>query len=319
MQLKDKIYSLKALAEVKFLRKRIPLAVRWQLTNSCPSRCLYCNLWQIPAPEMTTQQIFSILDTLAAMGTKQVSFSGGEPMLREDLGQIIDYTCKLGISSSINTNGFEVPDKIEALKKVGLLKISLDGPREVNNKVRGHESAFDWAILAAEAAFQNKIKFTFCTTLTCYNLDSLGFMVELARKYHTLVAFQPLKEIYRGVKDISGLIPAKEEWQKAIQYRNEWVHGQPPLVKGLGIVYKRGKRWKISEDGKHLSLGLGGGDKPASSVDDLMGFIRPALFALVEAAEKTVRVYTGILRDRGINVSPEPQKRGFGISNGLVR
>ena len=216
MKLKNKITSALTLAKVKFLKKRIPLGVRFQLTNRCPSRCLYCNLYQMPSPELSTKQIFSILDELARMGTKRISFSGGEPLLRTDLGKIIDYTKNLSISPSINTSGFQVAERIGELKNLDLIKISLDGPAEVDKKVRGHKKAFDWAISAAESAYREGIKFTFCTTMTRYNLSSLEFMVNLARKYKTMVAFQPLKTIYRGVEDINSLYPTEEEWAKAI-------------------------------------------------------------------------------------------------------
>lgn len=229
MRLKNKVYSALTLAKVKFLGKRVPLAVRFQLTNRCPSRCLYCNLWQMPSEELTTKQVFSILDELAEMGTKRISFSGGEPLLRDDLGKIIDCAVSKGISVSINTNGVKVPEKIRELKNLDLIKISIDGPRDINNKVRGYKQAYDWVISAAEAAQKQGIKFTFCTTLTRYNLteytsrkakfnlSSIEFMVNLARKYKTMVAFQPLKTIYRGVKNISALYPTEEEWKKAIK------------------------------------------------------------------------------------------------------
>jgi len=217
MKLKNKIASALTLTKVRFLKQRIPLAIRWQLTNKCPSRCLYCNLWETPSKEMTTEQIFSVLDELAEMGTKRISFSGGEPTLRDDLGKIIDYTKSKGISPSINTNGFRVPEIIDQLKNLDLIKISLDGSREANNKVRGHKNAFYWATSAAEAADQTGIKFTFCSTLTKYNLKSLDFMVNLAKKYNTMVAFQPLKTIYRGVKNMDHLYPTPEEWKEAIK------------------------------------------------------------------------------------------------------
>ena len=243
MKLKTKFVSALTLAKVKFLKKRIPLAVRWQLTNRCPSRCLYCNLWQKPSPELSTSQVFSILDELAQMGTKRISFSGGEPTVRDDLGKIIDYTHKLGISPSINTCGVKVPEKIKELKNLDLMKISIDGPREVDNKVRGRKEAFDWAISAAEAAKKEGIKFTFCTTLTRYNLSSLKWMVNLARKYKTMVAFQPLKTIYRGVEDIHRLYPSKEEWHKAIEELRSLKKKYPQNIRNSFLLLDHIQNW----------------------------------------------------------------------------
>ena len=181
-----------------------------------------------------------------------IQFSGGEPTVRNDLGKIIDYTASKGISTSINTCGFGVPKEVGELKKLDLIKISLDGPPEVDKKVRGHKEAYNWAISAAEAAKKAGIKFTFCTTLTRYNLSSLEFMVNLARKYNTMVAFQPLKTIYRGVEDMNSLYPTKEEWHKAMRNLRELKRTYPENIRNSNLLidhiadwprYKKIKCW----------------------------------------------------------------------------
>jgi len=243
MKLKTKIELALTLAKAKFLGRRIPLAVRWQLTNRCPSRCLYCKLWQTSSTEMDTEQIFSVLDELADMGVKRISYSGGEPMLRNDIGEILDYTAGKGISVGINTNGFMVPEKINQLRSIDLLKISIDGPKEVDNKVRGHEDTYLWAISAADAALKQGIKFTFCTTLTKHNIGSLEFMVDLARRYNTMVAFQPLKTIYRGAKDIDSLYPAGEEWGKAMKELKRLKRKYPQNIRNSNLLLEYISNW----------------------------------------------------------------------------
>ena len=183
------------------------------------------------------------MDELVQMGTKRISFSGGEPLLREDLGEIIDYAVSKGISVSINTNGYRVPERIKELKGLDLIKISIDGPRKVNNKVRGHKKAYQWAISAAEAAKKEGIKFTFCATMTRHNLSTLEFMAKLAKKYNTLVAFQPLKTIYRGVKDMSGLYPTKEEWARAIKEIKELKKKYPKNIRNSSLLLDHIARW----------------------------------------------------------------------------
>lgn len=84
------------------------------------------------------------------------------------------------------------------------------------------------------------------------------------------------------------------EWRDTIKYRDEWVHSQPPLVKGLGIVYKRGQRWKFSDTGNSYELGLGGGDEPEYSVDDLLKFIQPSLSKFSETVDAVVKYYITI-------------------------
>ncbi|CAG0936953.1 hypothetical protein TFLX_05853 [Thermoflexales bacterium] len=82
-----------------------------------------------------------------------------------------------------------------------------------------------------------------------------------------------------------------KEWRSTIAYRDEWVHSQPPLIEGLGTLFRRGSRWKISTDGKGYKLGIELGDEPEYTIDDLLNFIRPALIKFAEAVTAVVAYY----------------------------
>lgn len=216
MRLKNRQQAVCSCLKVKFLNQRVPLAVRWQLTNRCVARCKYCTIWQIPEKEMSLEQIISILDEMAALGTKTISYSGGEPMLREDIGRILEETTQRGISTEMNSTGAGIPENIAKLKHLDFLKISLDGPEEVHDYVRGKHS-FRYAMDAAAAARANGLKFIFSTTLTKFNIQEIDFLLETAQRYNTLVAFQPLKNLYRGVQDIHAFIPEKKDYASAVE------------------------------------------------------------------------------------------------------
>jgi len=96
---------------------------------------------------------------------------------------------------------------------------------------------------------------------------------------------------------VNKLVDSKE-WCTTINYRNRLVHEQPPTVKGLGIVYKRGKRWKLLPNGRY-TLGIGGGDKPEYSAEDLVGFIKPAMFTYTDTLTSVVEFYTELLKGAG--------------------
>jgi hypothetical protein len=95
------------------------------------------------------------------------------------------------------------------------------------------------------------------------------------------------------------------EWQKTIKYRNDWVHSQPPLVKGLGIVYKRGQRWKLSDTENSYKLELGDGDELEYSVDDLLKFIQPALFKFIDTVNVATQFYIDLLKNHGFSFSED--------------
>jgi MoaA/NifB/PqqE/SkfB family radical SAM enzyme len=211
----SKVLSLKDILKSRVTGQRIPVAIRWQLTNRCSQKCIYCNIWQTPSDELTTDQIKQLLTEAAALGTRRISFSGGDPLCRKDFGLIVRHANSQGISCSINSNGSLIPKRLDAVKLLDLVKLSLDGPKQVHDSQKGAGS-FDKAIQAAEILKREGVKFTFACTITKHNVDHLGFVLELAQEHNTLVAFQPLKELYRGVKDIEGIAPEHAKYQKAI-------------------------------------------------------------------------------------------------------
>lgn len=230
MRIRNKAKAFYSFLGVKFFKKRVPLAVRWQLTNRCVLNCRYCNIGQTHQEELTLDEIVAILDQMSILGTQTISFSGGEPMLRQDIGEILAETAKRGISTEMNSTGAMIPSNFNKLKYLDFLKISLDGPENVHDFLRGKNS-YKMAIAAASASREHKLRFIFTTTLTKYNINEVKFLLDKAREYDTLVAFQPLKSLYRGVTDVSFLEPSKDDFKCAINYLIE--------QKKLGNAYLR--------------------------------------------------------------------------------
>lgn len=85
-----------------------------------------------------------------------------------------------------------------------------------------------------------------------------------------------------------------DNWRNTIDYRNKWVHDKPPILEGTGIGYERRNRLIVTADS--IGVSFGGGDEPRYSVDDLLAFIKPALFVFVETATALVSFYRELLR-----------------------
>ncbi len=98
------------------------------------------------------------------------------------------------------------------------------------------------------------------------------------------------------------------EWSKTIEYRNEWVHEQPPMVRDLGIVYKRKNRWEKSESGKNILFFGGSGDEAKYSVDDLINFIKPAAVQFSEVLDSVIEFYIKLLEPHGIRFESDNKK-----------
>ncbi|MBU0633602.1 MAG: radical SAM protein [Candidatus Omnitrophica bacterium] len=176
------------------------MAIRWDVTGRCPLRCKYCKIWKMKFRELDTRTIFRIIDELAAVGVKKISFSGGEPLLREDICAIIKQAKDKGISPELNSSGFCFSAKAAGLGALDLLKLSLDGPEEIHDVVREIKGSHKWVMDAARFAQEKRIKFIFCTTLTGYNIAHIEYMLKVAREFGTRVRFQPFKNV-RYLKD----------------------------------------------------------------------------------------------------------------------
>ncbi len=195
----------------------VPVAVRWNLLNRCACRCAYCSLWKTESKEIPFDGVREILRQFQRLGTRQISYSGGEPLLREDIGKIISETARLGIAPTMNSSGYGLKRHVEELKDLDLLKISLDGPREIHDLVRNRNGAYDTAIEAAEIASRRLRAFSFSTTISRYNVNHLSFLLDLAERHDSTVTFQPLKKLYRGIESMGDIAPESGELLTAVQ------------------------------------------------------------------------------------------------------
>jgi len=120
------------------------------VTYRCNLRCRMCDLWQRPKeanqPELDSAAFKKVIKDLAALRTTGVGFTGGEPLLRKDLFQLIGYAHRQGLATHLATNGLLLNSKnIQVLLGSGLdaLSVSLDGPTAaIHDFVRGKKGTF---------------------------------------------------------------------------------------------------------------------------------------------------------------------------------
>lgn len=84
----------------------------------------------------------------------------------------------------------------------------------------------------------------------------------------------------------------EDEWRKR--------HDQPDLIEETGIRYRRGTRWKLTEDQKYYHMAVGWGDEPDSSLPEIEDYVRLALWDIVGFAHAVVETYCEILKSKGI-------------------
>jgi len=110
------------------LRKKAlhPRLVQWIATYKCNFKCDHCGTGAgDPLPdELNTKQIIAAIDSLAKIGTYFFSVTGGEPILRDDIFEVLKHAKSKGIAIGLVSNGYATQDYIEKLKDVNCLSLA---------------------------------------------------------------------------------------------------------------------------------------------------------------------------------------------------
>ncbi len=158
---------------VKLLQKPDLTYLFWEATLRCNLRCAHCGsscVGKSPVRELETAEIKAILDTIAADFDARrifVSITGGEPLLRKDLFEVVAHMTRLGMRSCIVTNGTLLGvEQAQKLWDAGMrtICVSVDGLEADHNAVRGPGS---WAKALAGIAAARQVGFRRVEAITC--------------------------------------------------------------------------------------------------------------------------------------------------------
>ena len=191
--------AVSKLLKYKIDKKPFPLCVHLQISKRCNLKCIYCyadpeNLANVP--DLEYEEYTRLIDELASMGTRWIRFLGGEPLIRTDIGQMIDYANKKGMVTEMNTNGYFMKQRAEYIKNLDSLVVSIDGTRETNDKCRGSGS-YDKAIQAIEIAKDLGMTVRLHGCLSKYHtLEDINHLPQLAVKYGTAFNFSAPSPVY---------------------------------------------------------------------------------------------------------------------------
>jgi len=163
-----------------------------KITPRCNLQCTFCHYWRMDRQEeLDTAAWKQILDQLAELRCAKVHFSGGEPLLRPDLPDLLRHTRQRGMRANLTTNATLLTCGARARELVGTgvkgISVSLDGPTaKVHDRLRGVPGAFrrTWQglrrLLAASARTGHSTKVRINTVLTRYNYTYLPEVLKLA-------------------------------------------------------------------------------------------------------------------------------------------
>ena len=169
---------------LQFSKDKKPVVV-WNCTKACNLKCIHCYAHSdcgCAPDELSFEEGKALIDDLAAFGSPVILFSGGEPLCRKDMPDLAEYAVSKGMRAVISTNGTLITDAVaQRLKAIGLsyVGVSLDGLREVNDKFRGVDGAFDKALEGIRACKRAGIKVGLRYTITKHNVDDLPGIFDL--------------------------------------------------------------------------------------------------------------------------------------------
>lgn len=167
----------------------VPHVVAWNLTRRCNLACSHCYIsagsWQDDSTELDTTQCLRILDEILAVNPSVfLILSGGEPLIRDDLEQIVAHATKGGATVVVGTNGIGLSDaRIESLKGAGVqgVAVSVDSLNPTyHDRFRHGVGALADTLSAIDRCVEHELDFVIQTTLTRGNRSELPELVSWA-------------------------------------------------------------------------------------------------------------------------------------------
>ena len=159
--------------------------VIWNLIRRCNLNCMHCYSLSADVDfkgELSTEEVFAVMDDLRRFGVPALILSGGEPLLRPDIFAITRRAKEMGFYVALSTNGTLIgPSNIDAIAEAGYgyVGISLDGIDETHDYFRRHEGAYRASLAALKLCRDRGIKVGVRFTPTMGNARALPALLQL--------------------------------------------------------------------------------------------------------------------------------------------
>jgi radical SAM protein len=228
-----------------------PLLVIWEVTQACDLACVHCRASAMPArhaDELTTEDGYRLLDQVKAFGEAKgfgnplFVFTGGDPLKRPDLYDLIRYSVKLGLRTNVTPSSTPLltPEAIDKFKECGVARmaISVDGAdAATHDAFRQVPGSFDRCMMALRHAQKIGLETQFQTTVTRRNMHQLEDVARIVREvgsrmwslFFLIVTGRALagddlnaeeyEQVFASMYDISKRVPFDIKTTEAMHYR----------------------------------------------------------------------------------------------------
>ena len=272
---------------------RSPFLVIWETTRACDLACVHCRaeaISQRDRAELSTGEAFALMDQVRSFGKPLFVLTGGDPMKRPDVLDVVHYGVDIGLRMGMTPSGTPLmtPRTVEELKDAGLarLAMSLDGSnREIHDRFRGVEGTFDKTVEILEAARGLGLSTQVNTSVGPHNLEDVPRMVELLEELEIslwsvflivptgrarpgeMASAEEFEEVFHTMYDLSKTVSFDIKSTAAPQYRRVTIQRQ--------VAERRAGERDGAPDPLTAGPGfhLGNGMARARGVNDGNGFV----------------------------------------------
>lgn len=211
-----------------------PICLTWEITYGCNLKCVHClsSSGRRRPDELSTEECKGLIDRFREMSIFYVNIGGGEPMIRRDFFEIIEYATKNRVGVKFSTNGSRIDE--EAARRLASMdyldiQISIDGHDSVSNDAIRGPGAFDMAIKALsnlkDAGFDTPKISVVATRESVEHLDELD---AIAKEYGAQLRITRLRPSGRGIDSYSYLNPTSKQQTKLY----EWLSKRSDVLTG---------------------------------------------------------------------------------------
>lgn len=161
-----------------------PVEVSCEVTSACNARCMHCSVSKTRGyTDLSAEKWRTIIDSIANLNVFSVLFTGGEPLLRKDLEELVKVCAAQKIITGISTNGYLLSDeRIDSLVSAGAtgFAISLDGiDAQTHDTFRGLKGLYDKVITSIKTLVDKKVEIGVLVTITKMNVTQIPDIIQL--------------------------------------------------------------------------------------------------------------------------------------------
>jgi AdoMet-dependent heme synthase len=266
-----------------------PFTIAWEVTRACAYACVHCRAdaqHQRDPRELSTQEAFALIDRLADFGNHPILiFTGGDPMMRRDLTDLIAYASQKGLRCSLTPTATALPttERLEQVRDAGIRRIalSLDAPRpEVHDAFRQVPGSWQRTMDILHRAHDVGLSVQINTTVAKHNVDILPEMVPFIQEVGA-VQWSVFFLVPTGRAMLEQMISA-EQHEKVFNWLYDLSQNAPFDIKGTAApMYRRvaiERKKAQAGDGPVTFQGAGfqyadGLNRPTKGVNDGNGFL----------------------------------------------